>query len=161
MRIRLPFAGSFIFLLAITGYASLSTHQPRDIVSNEPLHAITFFILTTCFYWILDTSRRRSFNFTILTCTGILGVGFEFLQSLLSNGHSLDLYQVLANLIGSLTALTLCSWYHTRMLGRKRLAKQYKVVATDDLELEAAVGSEPQHPEIVNQGAEVQGHNAN
>ncbi|POS86278.1 hypothetical protein EPUL_001203 [Erysiphe pulchra] len=161
MRIRLPFAGSFLFLIAIAGYASFSTNQSREIVSNEPLHVITFFILTTCFYWILDTSRRRSFNFTLLVCTGVLGVGFEFVQSLLSTSHALDLYVVLANLVGSLSALGLCSWYHVRMLGRKRLAKQYKVVAQDEVELEAAIGSGTQESDIIDQVEDVQVHNDN
>ncbi|RKF64358.1 Uncharacterized protein C11E3.10 [Erysiphe neolycopersici] len=159
MRIRLPFAGSFLFLIAITGYASFSTYKPGEIVSNEPLHAITFFILTTCFYWILDTSRRRSFNLTLLVCTGFLGVGFGFIQSLLSNGHALDLYVILANLIGSLSALGLCSWYHVRMLGRKRLAKQYKVVAQDEVELEAAIGCGTQESDLTDQAEDVQDHN--
>lgn len=46
--------------------------------------------------------------------------------------------------MGSLAAAALNSWYHTRMLERKRLAKQYQVVPggeEEDLELGEGVGA--------------------
>ncbi len=48
-------------------------------------------------------------------------------------------------MVGSLIALALCSWYHKRMLERKRKAKQYQVVPGDeehDLELGEGVGAQ-------------------
>jgi len=45
--------------------------------------------------------------------------------------------------VGSLAALGLSSWYHLRMLERKRLAKNYQVVPGEDdadLELGESVG---------------------
>ncbi|KAG4430267.1 hypothetical protein IFR05_014246 [Cadophora sp. M221] len=143
MRIRLPFAGAFLFLAATAGYAGLSSLQISPIIDDKLLHFLTFFILTTCFYWILDTSRRRTLNLTLVTCTGLLGVGSEFLQEFLPNGRDFDFYDIVANVVGSLAALGLSTWYHMRMLERKRLAKHYQAVPGDeDLELGEGVGAQ-------------------
>ncbi|TAQ87606.1 hypothetical protein B7494_g4059 [Chlorociboria aeruginascens] len=139
MRIRLPFAGAFVFFLFVAGYAGLTSLQV-DVVNDKVLHCVTFFILTTCFYWILDTTRRRNLNFTLLACTGILGVGSEFLQGFLPNGRTFDFYDIIANVMGSLAALGLSSWYHQRMLERKRKARQYQVVPGDDEERDVELG---------------------
>jgi hypothetical protein len=56
-----------------------------------------------------------------------------------------DVYDIVANIVGSLVALALSSWYHMRMLERKRLAKHYQVVPGDeeaDLELGEGVGAQ-------------------
>ncbi|TGO52488.1 hypothetical protein BCON_0140g00020 [Botryotinia convoluta] len=145
MRIRLPFAGAFLFLLLLAGYAGLTSIQVDAVINDKVLHTITFFILTVVFYWILDTSRRRNLNFTLIFCTGILGVGSEFLQGSLPNGRTFDFYDIVANIVGSLAGIALCSWYHLRMLERKRLAKTYHVVPGDeeqDLELGEGVGAQ-------------------
>jgi len=73
----------------------------------------------------------------------VLGVGSEILQGFLPNGRTFDFYDIIANIVGSLGALALSSWYHMRMLERKRLAKNYQVVPGDeeaDLELGEGVG---------------------
>ncbi|KAF7918798.1 uncharacterized protein EAE98_009576 [Botrytis deweyae] len=145
MRIRLPFAGAFLFLLLLAGYAGLTSIQVDAVINDKVLHTTTFFILTVVFYWILDTSRRRNLNFTLIICTGILGVGSEFLQGFLPNGRTFDFYDIVANIVGSLAGVALCSWYHLRMLERKRLAKTYHVVPGDeeqDLELGEGVGAQ-------------------
>ena len=33
-----------------------------------------------CFYWVLDTSRRRTLHLTLVICTVISGIGSEFVQ---------------------------------------------------------------------------------
>jgi len=143
MRIRLPFAGAFLFFVATAGYAGLSSLQVDSRINDKVLHFVTFFVLTTCFYWILDTSRRRSLNFTLLVCTGLLGVGSEFLQWFLPNGREFDVYDIVANIAGSLAAIGLSTWYHMRMLERKRLAKHYQVVpGEEDVELGEEVGAQ-------------------
>ncbi|KAB8293017.1 hypothetical protein EYC80_007379 [Monilinia laxa] len=145
MRIRLPFAGAFLFLVLLAGYAGLTSIQVDAVINDKVLHTITFFFLTVVFYWILDTSRRRNLNFTLIVCTGILGVGSEFLQGFLPNGRTFDFYDIVANIVGSVAGLALCSWYHLRMLERKRLAKAYHVVPGDedqDLELGEGVGAQ-------------------
>ncbi|KAI5806267.1 hypothetical protein EDC01DRAFT_141895 [Geopyxis carbonaria] len=133
MRLRLPFAGSFLFLCLVAAYLGFSTiHLP---VNDKFLHFITFFLLTLCFYWILEASRRRVVNFTFGICTVVLGIGSEFVQNLVST-RKFDVFDILANLVGSALAILLCSWYHNRMLERKRLAKNYQPVASDDVEFE-------------------------
>ncbi|OAA59227.1 vanz-like protein [Niveomyces insectorum RCEF 264] len=121
MRIRLPFAGTFFLLLLLAGYAGLSSLQLGGLVDDKLLHVVTFFALTVAFYWIVDTSRRRTLNLSLLVCTVGLGIGSELLQaSLPDNGRVFDLLDIAANVVGSLAALGLCSWYHKRMLERKR-----------------------------------------
>jgi VanZ family protein len=138
----------FFALLLLAGYAGLSAIQVNTYVNDKVLHFVTLFLLTVAFYWILDTTRRRTLHLTAVICTGVLGVGSEFLQGFLPNGRVFDLYDLIANVVGSLAALGLCSWYHKRMLERKRQRKGYGAVpgeegADDDLELgEAAVPQE-------------------
>jgi len=137
--------GAFFFLCLLAGYAGLSALQVDAVVNDKVLHFITFFVLTTCFYWILDTSRRRNLNLTLLVCTGVLGVGSEVLQGFLPNGRTFDFYDIASNIVGSLGGLALSSWYHSRMLERKRLAKHYQAVPGSDehdLELGDGVGAQ-------------------
>ncbi|KAI1097452.1 hypothetical protein F4804DRAFT_327596 [Jackrogersella minutella] len=145
MRIRLPFAGIFFLLCLLAGYAGLSSLQLDTIVNDKVLHFLTFFLLTVAFYWILDTNRRRTLNLTIVVCTLGLGVGSEFLQGFLPNGREFDPFDIIANIVGSLVALGLCSWYHLRMLERKRVRRQYNAVPgedAEDLELGEGVGAQ-------------------
>ncbi|KAK0673663.1 hypothetical protein QBC41DRAFT_311278 [Cercophora samala] len=122
MRIRLPFAGVFTLLVLLSAYAGLSTLQlsPSLPLNDKALHFLAFFLLTLAFYWVIDTTRRRTLNLTLAICTAGGGVGSEILQGLLPNGREFDPYDVIANLVGSLAAVGLCSWYHKRMLERKR-----------------------------------------
>ncbi|KAL2072153.1 hypothetical protein VTL71DRAFT_11496 [Oculimacula yallundae] len=145
MRIRLPFAGAFLFLSLCAAYLGLSTLQIPSLINDKALHFLTFFILTTVFYWILDTSRRRTLHLTLVTCTAFLGVGSEFLQEFLPNGREFDFYDIVANVLGSGLAVMLSTWYHIRMLERKRAKKGYQVVNGDgegeeDLELGEGLG---------------------
>jgi len=143
MRIRLPFAGVFFVLLLIAGYAGLTSLQLGQYVNDKVLHFGTFFLLTIVFYWILDTNRRRTLNLTLTICTFVLGVGSEVLQGFLPNGREFDFYDIVANIIGSLAGLGLCSWYHKRMLERKRRAKTYQAVpGEDDADVELGEGHE-------------------
>ncbi|QPH10313.1 hypothetical protein C2857_001570 [Epichloe festucae Fl1] len=134
MRIRLPFAGVFLLLLLIAGYAGLTKLQLGQYVNDKVLHLVTFFILTIVFYWIVDTNRRRNLNMTLVVCTLCLGVGSEFVQSILPNNREFDLYDIVANVVGSLAGLGLCSLYHKRMLERKRQRKTYNAVPGEDVE---------------------------
>ncbi|KAE8152715.1 putative VanZ domain protein [Aspergillus avenaceus] len=149
MRIRYPFAGAFIFLLILAAYVGLLPHSaqssvPAQLQPNDKfLHVITFFFLSLVFYWIPDTTRRRTLQLTLIVCTAVLGIGSEIVQGLLPNGRSFDPFDLLANIVGSLGAVGLCSWYHRRMLERRRKARFGALGdgATDDVEL----GPGPRH----------------
>ncbi len=104
------------------------------MVNDKALHLATFFALTVAFYWIVDTNRRRTLNLTLVACTLVLGVGSELLQALLPNDRAFDLYDVVANVVGSLAGLGLCSWYHKRMLERRRQGRSYGAVPGEDEE---------------------------
>lgn len=71
---------------------------------------------------------------TLLVCTVILGIGSEFVQSFLPNDRDFDLYDIVANIVGSLLAVGICAWYHKRMLERKRQRKHYDAVPGEDAE---------------------------
>ncbi|KAL2176640.1 uncharacterized protein P884DRAFT_330346 [Thermothelomyces heterothallicus CBS 202.75] len=143
MRIRLPFAGVFVLLILLAGYAGLSSLQLDETtlpINDKVLHLLTFFVLTIVFYWVVDTTRRRTAHLTLVVCTAGLGIGSEFIQAVLPNGRSFDLLDIVANLVGSLAGLGLCSWYHKRMLERKRRRKYAAVPSgeaggAEDLEL--------------------------
>ena len=86
-----------------------------------------------------------------------MGIGSEIIQGLLpvssrvkivvgqltdcwQNGRDFDPYDILANVAGSSAAIGLSSWYHKRMLERKRQTKQYATVPGDDADLDVELG---------------------
>ena len=111
-------------------------------VNDKVLHFITFFLLTLTFYWILDASRRRARNITLIAVTLCLSVGSEALQGILPNGRQFDPLDIVANLVGSLGALILCSVYHKRMLDRKQKRKMegYGLVPEQEGDVELGEG---------------------
>ncbi|KAK5173163.1 uncharacterized protein LTR77_003285 [Saxophila tyrrhenica] len=133
IRIRQPFAAAFAVLLLASAYLGLSTQKiPSYGQSDKGLHFVTFLLLTLTFYWILETSRRRCIHLTLVVVTVGLGIGSEVVQALLPNDRLFDPYDVLANVVGSVPALLACSWYHKRMLERRRMSKHYDIVPGED-----------------------------
>jgi VanZ family protein len=132
----LPTAAFTFFLLGAAWLGLSSVQVPQ--VNDKILHFATFFILTVTFYWILDTTRRRTLNLTLLVVTAGLSIGSEALQGFLRNGRQFDPLDIAANIAGSLLALGLCTLYHNRMLERRRRAR-YGIVPQDaedgDLEM--------------------------
>ncbi|KAF2399959.1 hypothetical protein EJ06DRAFT_466694, partial [Trichodelitschia bisporula] len=132
---------AFSLLLLAAAYLGLAPSSiPTYKQSDKVLHFVTFFMLTLCFYWIVETSRRRSLNLTLFVCPFVLGVGSEIVQGLLPNGREFDFYDIGANVAGSLAAVALSTWYHKRMLERKRKAKNYTSVPGDDLGADLELG---------------------
>lgn len=135
--------GAFLFLLLLAGYAGLTPIQLGEYVNDKVLHLFTFFLLTVVFYWVVDTNRRRTMNMTLVVCTLVLGVGSEFVQSFLPNDRHFDVYDIVANIVGSLAGLGLCTWYHKRMLERRRQRKHYDAVpGEEDADVELGEGHE-------------------
>ncbi|KAJ5287994.1 hypothetical protein N7478_003680 [Penicillium angulare] len=147
MRIRYPFAGAFTFLMILAGYIGLLPHSttstiPSNLQPNDKfLHLFTFFLLSLTFYWIIDTTRRRTLHLTLLICTLGLGVGSEVIQGFLPNDRPFDPFDIVANVVGSLGAVGLCGWYHRRMLDRRRKTRfGVNDGGADDVELGVGVG---------------------
>lgn len=86
------------------------------------------------FYFAPELPRRRAIHLTLLTCTAGLAIGSEIAQALLPNGREFDPLDIAANVVGSTLALLLCSWYHKRMLERRRRNKHYDIVPGEALE---------------------------
>jgi hypothetical protein len=63
-----------------------------------------------------------------------LGVASEIVQALLPIDRIFDYYDIVANVLGSVSATAICHWYHKRMLERKRAARGYGAVAGDDFD---------------------------
>ena len=148
-------AVAFVVLLLFFSSAGLLPHSALPSVpagaapyvppqSDKALHFICFFTLTSTFYFILDTTRRRAIHLTLVVCTLVLSVGSEVVQGLLPNDREFDAWDVLANVIGSLSALGLCNLYHRRAADRKRRAKYSALTGEslegDDLELGVVPG---------------------
>ncbi|KAL4918541.1 hypothetical protein BDW62DRAFT_181066 [Aspergillus aurantiobrunneus] len=160
--------GAFVFLLLVSAYIGLLPHSesssvPAQLQPNDKLlHVVTFFLLSLVFYWIPDTSRRRTLHLTLFICTLALGVGSEILQALLPNGRSFDPFDLLANIVGSLGAVGLCSWYHRRMLERRRKSRYGSLGEGGDGDVELGMspghhedGLEPQESGVTNLEHEV------
>jgi len=131
---------------AYLGLAPLTVPSlPSYKQSDKVLHFVTFFLLTLCFYWIIETNRRRNLQLAVFVCTIILGIGSEVVQGLLPNGRDFDPYDIVANILGTLPALAICTWYHRRMLERKRLSKNYNLVPGEELDLELGEGVGAEH----------------
>jgi VanZ family protein len=148
MRIRIPFLIAFIALLLLSSSAGLLPHSSlpsapdsvRDRIpaqSDKVLHFLCFFALSACFYFILDTTRRRVLHLTLIVCTLVLGVGSEIAQGLLPNDREFDPWDVLANVVGSLAAIGMANAYSRRAAERRRRAKFAALLGegTEDLEL--------------------------
>ncbi|KAK5125270.1 hypothetical protein LTR85_000946 [Meristemomyces frigidus] len=133
LRIRKPFAASFVSLILASAYLGLSTQKiPQYGQSDKGLHFITFFLLTLTFYWAIETSRKRMLHLTLLVCTAGLSIGSEIVQAVLPNGRDFDPFDILANVVGSTLALLLSNWYHKRMLERRRKNKHYDIVPGEE-----------------------------
>ncbi|KAK9373760.1 uncharacterized protein V1513DRAFT_448047 [Lipomyces chichibuensis] len=131
MRIRKSFAAAFVLLLLLSAYLGFA---PIDVQHDKPVHFLVFFTLTTLFYWIVDTTRKRLINATIIVCILLGGIGSELVQSFVPY-RAFDIVDIVANVIGASVALALSSLYHKRMLERKR-AQKYFAVQPQDPELE-------------------------
>lgn len=119
-------------------YASFTSNHPllnsiksSTILTSKP--TLTHPSQLT-FYWILETSRRRLIHLTLILITGLLAIFSEILQAFLPNDRDFDPFDILANVLGSGLALAACSWYHRRMLERRRRNKHYNAVPGDDEE---------------------------
>lgn len=116
-------------------------------------------MLQLLFYWILETNRRRNLQLTLVVCPVILGLGSEVVQGILpvrssspnsiytkltipQNGREFDYWDIAANEVGCLLAIALSTWYHKRMLERKRAARSYLAVPGDDIELGEGVSGQ-------------------
>ncbi|ETN38191.1 uncharacterized protein HMPREF1541_06222 [Cyphellophora europaea CBS 101466] len=151
MRVRIPPLIAFIALLLLSSSAGLLPHSslpsaPDNIRDQIPAntdkvaHFLCFFSLSATFYFILDTSRRRVLHITLIVCTLILGVGSELAQGMLPNDREFDPWDVLANVLGSLSALGLANTYAKRAAERRRRAKFAALIGEGDADVELGEG---------------------
>lgn len=151
MKIRIPFVVVFVALVALAGLLGLT--RSLRFTHDKLLHFTVFFVLALDFYWIFDATRKQCINLTGVAIGGLGGVGSEFLQALLAAPErQFDPLDILFNLLGCLSAILLCSWYHNRLLKRRRNAR-YRILRgsdnqqlpSDEIDLESQ--PQPPHPE--------------
>ena len=68
----------------------------------------------------------------------MLGLGSEAAQGFIV-ARDFDPLTIAANILGSLTAVGICSIYHKRMLDRRRKAKGYGLVSQEGEDVELAL----------------------
>jgi hypothetical protein len=99
---------AFVVLLFLAASLGLAPNRlPQYKQSDKVLHFVTFFLITVscelpalslwpllklwsfqfCFYWIIETNRRRVIHFTLVACTAALSIGSEVVQGLLPVCH--------------------------------------------------------------------------
>jgi len=152
LRIRTYPAIAFTVLILASAYLGLAPSTlPSYQHSDKLLHFITFFLLTSCFYWMIETNKRKNLQLTLVVCTAGLGVGSEFAQAFLPNNRDFDIFDIAANIVGSLAGVGACLWYHKRMLERKRRNKTVNVGEGGDdvFDVELGEGLGPQEEGVV------------
>lgn len=131
MKVRVPFVVVFVILVILAGFLGLA--RSLHFTHDKLLHFTVFFILALDFYWVFDATRKQCINLTGVVIGGAGGIGSEFVQTLLAAPErQFDPLDILFNLIGCLCAILLCSWYHNRLLKRRRNARYRILRGTDD-----------------------------
>ena len=138
MRIRIPIALALV--VASLGFLYLGLADLK-LPYDKAMHFGAFFLLTNLFYWSFDLPRRRMISVTFIVCTLLGGVISEIAQGYLAPTRQFDSKDIAANIAGSLIALGLSSFYHRRMLERRRNARYQRLRSSLDGEVEAQVGS--------------------
>ncbi|EMG49504.1 hypothetical protein G210_5728 [Candida maltosa Xu316] len=114
----------FVVTLIGAGYLGFaSIHLPHD----KLIHFSTFCILTIEFYFIFDThykSLKVLRYITLLLCTFGGSVSSEIIQNAVNPTRIFDVYDILANVIGSLVGLGLCIGF---MTWKKNKAKKDRI----------------------------------
>ena len=83
--------------------------------------------------WFNRIPLTHPANTSLQSITLITSTLSELLLPLVNSTSVFEPLDILANVLGSLTALGLNGWYHKRMLSRKREKKnRYSALATDD-----------------------------
>lgn len=98
-------------------------HLPHD----KLIHFTTFCILTIDFYFIFDThykSLKILRGVTLVICTFGGSVSLEIIQNVVNPSRVFDVYDILANILGSLFGLGLSIGF---MAWRKNTARQERV----------------------------------
>lgn len=135
MKVRLSIVAAFVIACIGTAYLGFTDIK----VPNDKLaHGLAFFVLALLCYWSVDLPRKRAVNGTLLVVTAIMGIGSEFLQHFFTN-REFDYRDIAANIAGSLFATVMSSWYHGRLVERRRKARYNRLRSNLGSEVEQQV----------------------
>ncbi|RCK63974.1 Uncharacterized protein C11E3.10 [Candida viswanathii] len=124
ISIRYPVLILFVITLIGAGYLGFALiHLPHD----KLIHFTTFCILTIEFYFIFDTHYRSLKvlrGVTLVVCTFGGSVSLEIIQHTVNPSRVFDVYDILANILGSLLGLGISVGF---MAWRKNTARQERI----------------------------------
>lgn len=110
---------AFIISLALSIYLGFALISLKH---DKLIHFVTFFILTTEFYFIFDT--RNNFKklryVTFICCTLVSGIALEIVQNLVNPSRVFDVNDIIANILGSLCALGVTYVYSLVVIKKTR-----------------------------------------
>lgn len=135
MKVRLSIAAAFVIACIGTAYLGFADVK----ISHDKLaHGSAFFVLSLLCYWSVDLPRKRAVNATLILVTAIMGIGSEFLQHFFTT-REFDYRDIGANIAGSLFATVVSSWYHGRLVERRRKARYNRLRSNLGSEVEQQV----------------------
>ncbi len=122
--------------LILAGYLGFSLFQTGH---DKALHFVTFLVLTAEFYFIFDTNHKslKTLRYvTLLVCTCAGSVLLEVVQSLVNSARVFDVYDIVANVCGSVVAVAACSGWDVWATKRQRQRRYQQVRAAVEGEAE-------------------------
>ncbi|KAH3667012.1 hypothetical protein WICMUC_005359 [Wickerhamomyces mucosus] len=147
MRIRPSVLAGFGFSIVLAAYLGFAN---ITLPSDKLIHFSVFFVLSWLFYWLFDTQSTRMIrNLTFITCTLGGGIGSEFIQGLLPY-RTFDIYDIVANVLGSTSAIGLAILYHKKLIQRRRNERYEELrnsipQETEDIDLEMHIQTVSNH----------------
>ena len=114
---------AFITSLALSIYLGFALISLKH---DKLIHFVTFFILTTEFYFIFDTrnkSLKKLRYITFIICTLVSGIALEIVQNLVNPSRVFDLNDIIANILGSLSGLGVTYAYSLVVIKKTRSQK--------------------------------------
>lgn len=134
-----------VFVLSLIGACYLGfalIHLPYD----KLIHFSTFCLLTLEFFFVFDTqykSLKVLRNITLIICTFGGSVGLEIIQNLVNPKRVFDVYDIVANILGSLLGLGISVGYVTWSKNRARHKRSsYRQLNTHIIEASEDDGDE-------------------
>ncbi|ODV63831.1 uncharacterized protein ASCRUDRAFT_5755 [Ascoidea rubescens DSM 1968] len=119
MRVRKSVLLAFIIANFIALYLGLAE---ISLPNDKLLHFVVFFILTSLFYWTIDTNSTKKLRLvTFVSCSITASILSEFFQNIISSTRKFDINDILFNFLGSTLSLLISTFLHKKLIQKKRL----------------------------------------
>lgn len=82
-----------------------------DLITTDKFaHALVYAIFTVLLYQVLKTKGKKP-KVLAVVIAALYGAFMEFLQHISASGRTYEFADIVANTIGALLAIALCSWW--------------------------------------------------